>query len=552
MPNPNLRLLAIHRVSTGLQAGDDGEGLDRQRATTKGLVAYHEATPLPPVEIIDVSGSDVDQTTEWRHRVMPLIADPQVHVVVDSIDRILRAEAFNFKIMQDLLATGTRIYAPGKIHDLATPEDSFMAGLIALLGGREKAEIKRRMMAGREAARRRGEWPLRNSALARGIAYDRQTKTWGYDQPEAEIIRSVYHQHVVERRAMRAIGRDLGKPLQVIAQYIRNPIYKGLLRWDERRGEAYPSKNGKQPERKKVKRPAHEIIEVRAFGKDQPLPQLVSDEIWAAAQRILAENSKTFRRRRAEGRPETWASGFLTSALAPIGVPRGDGFIDLSLAEPARHHVYANGGPIGQRRYSCHCCRSDHDLVRCGLRSPRAEAVNTSLDAFFSALTTEDWFIDAVRESAENLDNSPGSRRASLEARLETFDQRESRLTRLYLDGRIDPAQHDKEQDQIRAGREAIRVELATYDACDAVPTAADLEQLRTQWAWNPAWDHVAKRAWLSRYVERIALSNEGIEWAVVRVPAGDGQMPVFGTSRRLDWVVPVWCRAAPSRNRKS
>lgn len=548
----NLRLLPIHRVSTGLQAGQDGEGLDRQREATRRLIeSTAGAVALPPVEIIDVSGSDVAKTAEWKYRVMPLIAASDVHVAVDAIDRILRAEAFDFKVMQDLLATGTRIYAPGTVRDLSDPEDGFFAGLMALIGGREKAEIKRRIQAGREAARRRGEWPLRNSALPRGIAYDRKLKKWSYDEPEAAVIRSIYHQFVIERRSMRAIGRDIGKPIQVVRQYLVNPVYKGILRWDERRGEAYPAKNGKQPHRRKVKRPPEEVIEVRAFGEGCKHEQLVSDRMWAAAQRILKANSLESRRRRAEGRPETWASGFLVSALAPLGQLRDDGFIDLSLTDRTKHHVYANGGPLGQRRYSCHCGRGTSGLDPCGLRSPRAEAFNETLDAFLVGLTTEDWFVEAVQASVANLRAEPDGRRAMLDGRLQAVDEREARLQRLYLAGRIDPADHDAEQDRLRGEREGIRVELAHLDAEAGLPTPDDLADLRAGWAWNPEWDYTRKREWLQMYVYRIAVSNKGIEHAVVWVPAGDGDMPVFGTGQRMDWVTPVWSRAAPSRNRR-
>lgn len=390
-----LKLLPIHRVSTSAQAGDNGEGLERQRDATQRIIQALKAKPdltviaLPAVEIVDVSGSDVDQTDEWRHNVLTLIEEPNVHIAVDSIDRILRADSFNFKVMQELLRTSTDIHSPGQVHDLSDPSDGFMAGLMALLGGREKAEIKRRMMAGREAARRRGEWPLRNSALPRGITYKRTTKTWGYNDAEAEVIKRVYHWFVVEGRRLWPIARDVGKPMQTISQYLKNPIYKGLLRWDMKRGEKYPNKrNGRQPDRKKVSRLPHEIIEIRVFGPGCEIDQLVNDQMWELAQRRLASNAKDWSRARAEGQAETWASGFVVSSLAPAGEVQENGFISFDLSRINRHHIYANGGPIGQRRYGCTCGRSDSGLDRCGFRSPRAEPVNKTIDAYLGAKTT--------------------------------------------------------------------------------------------------------------------------------------------------------------------
>jgi DNA invertase Pin-like site-specific DNA recombinase len=543
-----LKLLPIHRVSTADQAKEKGEGLDRQRETTRRLVEFHGAIALPAIEIIDVSGSDVDKTPEWRHRVLPQIADPDVHVAVDSIDRILRAEAFNFRIMQDLLAMGTRIYAPGKVHDLGTPEDSFMAGLLALVGGREKAEIKRRINAGREAARRRGEWPLRDDARARGITYDRPTKTWGYDEREARVVRQVFEDFVLHGQSMRAIGQKVGKAMQTIRVYLKNPIYKGWLVFDQRRGEAYPVKNGRQPDRRKIKRRPEEIIRVQVFGGAGQQPALVEPWMWEAAQRRLAENSVSFLRRRDEGRPDAWASGYLVSAVATVAAG-ADGVAEFGFDDDSvMHHVYANGGSKVGRRYSCRCVRAKSGVARCGFRNPEGGLVNQTLDAYLTGLTRDGWFLDAVREAMRTGPAVGGGEREALERRLAELLQREERLVGLALDGRIGRERHDREQDRIRADREATYQRMAELEVPGAVPTENDLLRLAAAWAWESDWDHTKKRTWLARYVVRIALSNDGIERALIRVPAGDDGMPVYIAGRRMDWVVPVFSRAAPRR----
>ncbi len=547
-----LKLLPIHRVSTADQAKEKGEGLDRQRETTRRLVEFHKAIALPPVEIIDVSGSDVDKTPEWRHRVLPLIADPDVHVAVDSIDRILRAEAFNFRIMQDLLATETRIYAPGKVHDLCTPEDSFMAGLLALMGGREKAEIKRRINAGREAARRRGEWPLRVEALPRGITYDRPAKTWGYDVPEAEVVRRAYDDFVLRGQSMRAIARKIGKPMQTVRVYLRNPIYKGWLVFDERRGEAYPAKNGRQPDRKKIQRRPEDVIRVQVFGGHGQQPALIHPTLWEATQRRLADNSASFIRRRDAGRPDAWASGYLVSSLANT-FSGTEGIVEIGFndGDPVMHHVYANGGSKIGRRYSCRCVRAGNGVTRCGFRNPEGAPVNQTLDVYLTGLTRDGWFLDAVREASESDAADTTNDRAALERRLADLKQREERLVGLALDGRIGRERHDREQDSIRAEREDVYRQMAALAVPEVQPNEDDLLRLEAQWAWQAEWDHQQKRAWLARYVVRIALSNDGIERALIRVPAGDDGMPVYIAGRRLDWVVPVFSRAAPRRNRQ-
>ncbi|MBL6975617.1 MAG: recombinase family protein [Deltaproteobacteria bacterium] len=420
-----MKLLPIHRVSTLGQAGDDREGLDRQRHSTRLVAETHRAKLLPAVEIENVSGSDLAATPEWQNQVQPAISDPDTHIASDSIDRILRAEDFNFEVFRDLLATKTRIFTPGKIHDLAIAEDAFMAGLLALVGGREKSEIKRRIQAGREAKRRRGEWPLKLSALPRGILYDPKTKAWSYDKTEADIITSVFHQFVVERRPLRAIGRTIGKPMQTVRGYLQSPIYKGLLVYDQKRGEKYPSKNGRQPDRKKIARAPHEIIEVRVFGGPDQLQQLVPDDEWAETQGLLLENSKTSLRRREAGKPQTWASGFLSSWYVIFGNDGLTGFVRLSLDdEPGTPHtIYANGGSVQfPHRYSCRCARTQErekgEMQRCGLRNPRAAAVNATVDAFLTDLTSDHWFFDAVRAALASGQDTTADQRSILAQRL--------------------------------------------------------------------------------------------------------------------------------------
>jgi DNA invertase Pin-like site-specific DNA recombinase len=550
-----LKLLPIHRVSTALQAGDDGEGLDRQRDATNRLIKSTEgAEELPPVEIVDVSGSDVAASSEWQQKVLPVISAPDVHVAVDSIDRILRAESFNFRVMQDLLATGTHIHTPTKVHDLSKPEDGFLAGLMALIGGREKAEIKRRMMAGREAARRRGEWPLRESALPRGITYDRETKTWGYDEMDSEVVHRVFEDFVVEGKAMRTIARTIGKPMQTVRLYLRNPIYKGWLVYDECRGEAYPAKDGRQPHRKKIKRPVEKIIRVQVFGdpeKPEQLSPLVEPWKWEAAQRTLDQNSVIFIRKREQGRPDAWASGYIVSALSSRLVLE-PGFTTLGFdTTPVMHAIYANGGSKTGRRYSCRCVRAHQDVRRCGFRNPEGHLVNQTLDAYLIGLTRDGWFLDAVRESLKQAGRRDDGGRANLEQRMAKLGGKEERLTNLYLDGRVARERHDRMQDGIRADREKIHRQLAALDAPGTLPTEADLGELEAKWAWHAEWGHQRKRDWLARYVVHLALSNDGVERALVKVPAGDEGMPVYISGRRLDWVVPVFSRAAPRRNRQ-
>jgi DNA invertase Pin-like site-specific DNA recombinase len=550
---PVLKLIPIHRVSTAMQAGEDGEGLDRQRDATRRIIADRGAVALAPVDITDVSGSDVHQTSEWRDEILPLLSDSNTHIAVDSIDRLIRADGFNFSVMQDMLKTSTRIYTPGQIHDLSDPADGFMAGLYALIGGRDKAEIQRRMMAGREAARKRGEWPMRLGLLPAGITYDRPTKTWGYDDPQAEVVKRVFSDYVTEGRTLRAIARGMGKPHQSLRRWLQNHIYMGIVHWDTKAGAKVPTKNGKQARRKRIKRAPHEVIEVRVFGPGCALPQLVPTDMWEAAQRRLLDNTERQNKARIKSQPHTWPAGFLLSAHAPRRVPIGDGFFRFGLNERNRHSIQSNGARGGTHRYFCYCGRKETGLHRCEFRSAHSGPMLETLDAYMLAMTTEPWFLEAVQESASRPQaGDPAVQRKSLQAKLNSYDKRESRLTRLYLDGRIGDSAHDGEQDKIRGEREGVKRALAGLVTPPLMPTSQDLDTLAKTWAWDPSWGHEKKREWLSKYVVSIHISNAGVEQVIVRIPAGSGSMPVFGSGYRLDWINPVLSSRRSSRKPKA
>ena len=540
-----LKLLPLHRVSTQEQAGQNGQGLDRQRYSTETIAKAHGAILLPAVELADVSGSDVDQTPEWAH-VLRLVADPDTHLVVDAIDRLLRADAFNFRVMRDLLDTGTKIYMLGKVVDLSSPEDGFMAGLFALLGGREKAEIKKRIQAGREAARRRGEWPFKNSGLPRGLAFDRQTKKWSYTD-DAKVVLYCYDAFVQEGKPLHAIARVIGKPMQTVSLYLKHPIYKGILRWDKKRGATYGQKDGRQGERKKIPRADHEVIEHRIFGGEGQPAQLVTDELWDAAQRRLTYNATSSRRARDEGRPDGWASGFMRSALATEAMWTAHGLVDVKgeNKQASRHVIYLNGGS-GQsfpRRYSCACCRSsanNQGLAKCGMNNPMAAGLNANLDVYLTWMTSQGDFIQGMRDAVTTEVIEPTARKELLEVKLKKLDEVEGRVRRLYLNGRSTDLEHDTEQDRIRAERHNVRKELEGLDKKANRPDMADIDRLDETWRWDATWDAERKRAWLQKYVREIGIDRTGVRWCSVLIPTANGSLPAHKQDGSWDFELPI------------
>ena len=182
-PSPdanNLLLIGIRRVSSAEQAADDRAGLDRQQTGIERIASRLEVPDnrLKVVTLIDVSGSDISRTPEWRTEVVPLLRDPNVHVAVDTMERLARIDDFDFEVLRVLHRTKTRIYTPTGVMDLKQPTDMLNAGMQGLMGGFFKAYFKQIVHGSKEEKRKKGEFPNSTICLATGVHFDHDTGLW--------------------------------------------------------------------------------------------------------------------------------------------------------------------------------------------------------------------------------------------------------------------------------------------------------------------------------------------------------------------------------------
>ena len=519
-----MKLLGIARVSTEEQAGDHGAGLNRQRDAIQRVAQANNAQLIEIVDIIDVSGSDVGTSKEWLTQVLPVIADPDVHIAVDALDRIIRASNFAaFGVLASCQSTGTRIYTPGGMSDLAKPDDVLVSGLMALIGGKEKSELVRRAQAGKEAKRQRGQWVHRLDALPRGIAYDRHTRSWSFTG-EAVAVREIFR--LAHDGASQAeIGRRVGMPFQTVRSMLQNPLYDGRLVFDERStGRLANSKY-----RKKVARLPDQVIDVRVFSEAE---QLVPHAQWLSVQARLRAAQQDHRRRRQITAPLAWASTFLFSAHEPRF---DDG------ASP-RHVIYGCGtgeGPGKPPRYLCRCKHAslDDKLQRCGLVGLRCDVVNPALDRYLADLTQSDWLLStalaAVKEAAAP---DTAALRERTERGLSALARREKKLLDLYEHDGIDLHEYTARRHVIKTERAALRSALAQAAAAPTLPSESAIRAQAKAWMWDASWPPDQKRQWLAKFVDAIYLSSQGIQRAIFRVYGDDGSVMTCSAEKQAPW----------------
>lgn len=530
-----MKLIGLVRVSTDEQAGDEGQGLERQRHSLKGIAKAHGAD-LQIVEVVNVSGSDVADCREWRDVILPALADPDTHLAVDEIKRLIRADAFDLRVLQDLKRLEKSIFSPGMNYNTQDPQSVMMLTMFAGLGGYDKAEIKRQMQHGKESKRRRGKWVSRLDALPMGITYDRKAEVWGYSDDAAKV--KAMFMAASEGKTFATIGRAHGMPIPSVKIILTNAIYDGRLRFDQKRGAKYaPKPNGKQTDRRKVARPDDQVIDVRIFSEDD---QLVPHDLWLAVQARIRQSQAQHRKARDQVSPHIWASTYLYSGHEPLAMDMG---------QPFQHVIYGKGTglPISKQgkptakvpRYLCSCTtgRTSQTLAKCGLHGFQADTINLALDRYLANLTTEAWFLKAAT-AALSAATAPDLQadKDRIAKGLTALDRRDRKMLDLYEADELDRDELTRRRDVIKNERRALQADLARLEAVPELPSQEALEAQARTWGFDPTWEPSRKRDWLAKYILKIRITNTGILDAHVRISGDNGSQIVFGIGDPASW----------------
>ncbi len=538
-----MKLIGVARISDKQKEAHD---LDAQCLEIRKIAASQSAELIDIVKIVDVTGSNVTETPEWRDRILPAISTPDTHLAIYSLDRLIRASDFaSFQILQMVHATGTRIYTPHGVANLDNINDFMLTGVQALMAGYEKAQIRRRTNAGKEVARRLGRWVSGRLSLA--IAYDKKSAAWSYtsDEDKATVC-SIFHRFVVDREPIDAIAKDHGINRTTARNILKHPIYKGMLVFDMKRGEAYATKDGKQPNRKKAPRAHEDVIQHRVFGGVWQLAQLITDEQWESAQVALRGSTKRVAESKATTAGMGWLSGFVRPADAPDvqGTPIGQTGISLLSMGTTRHVAYSvcNRNNEGGRvmRYSCICNNpryKEKTVAKCHMGNPAVERWNLAVDKYIVDLTKNGAkFVKDVMASfadAETQKQRDADTRVEIQKSLDHCDKMMQRAVSAFLDMEIiDKAAFDTRKAEIDRKRAAAQDRLGQLAQLVPAPTLQHVQSiaLDRKWKWRADWSPEQKREWLKTYCEAIYISDRGIESIALRIQSSaDGTLTFAG-----------------------
>jgi DNA invertase Pin-like site-specific DNA recombinase len=210
-------------------------------------------------------------------------------------DRLARSYAYQILVTDELARHGVQVCyldAPPLADD---PEATLLVQVQGVIAEYERAKIAERNRRGRLFRARAGEIvyrlvPYGYRRIPRGPAGPSHLEVY---EPEAIVVRRIFDDFVAGGCSMRRICRGLYEDgilsptgnatwsIACLSKMLSNSTYKGRALYN--RHQAVPPASGRKSTRNKL-RPPEEWIEI-------PVPAIVSEEVFDAAQRVSRDHT---------------------------------------------------------------------------------------------------------------------------------------------------------------------------------------------------------------------------------------------------------------------
>lgn len=238
-------------------------------------------------------------------------------------DRLARSYAYQVLVLDELARFGIPVHfldAPPLADD---PQATLLVQVQGVIAEYERAKIAERNRRGKLYRARAGEivfWrvPYGYRRVPRGPAGPAHLVVY---EPEARVVRRIFADYVAGGCSVRELARRLyragiGAPrggavwaTSTLSGLLRNPAYKGTAIYNRRLSEHDRAGQAPRPR----DRPPGEWIEL-------PVPAIVGEDVFEAAQRVARDNT-VFSTRRAT--PGIWLlRGLVVCGRWRVGAPR--------------------------------------------------------------------------------------------------------------------------------------------------------------------------------------------------------------------------------------
>ena len=276
----------------------------RELATERGLVVPDELV----FQDEGVSGATLQRPA--LERLRDRAAEGTFDLLLcHSPDRLARRYAYQVLLLEELERSGVEVAFAREGERSGTPEDELLRQFQGMIAEYERAQIAERTRRGRLHRARQGSHAVMSGAPY-GYRYVRKSEHadayWEIDEAEAAIVREVFRLYLEPGRSIAAIARELSKrgiptrtgkatwDRSTIWGMLRNPAYRGEAAFGKTRTLERPGKVTR------TRRQRGERHSQRPARRDQPpeewtlvpVPALVSEECFAAAQARLQDNKR--------------------------------------------------------------------------------------------------------------------------------------------------------------------------------------------------------------------------------------------------------------------
>lgn len=375
-----------------------------------------------------VSGAAVLFAPEMQE-MMRLMQDPEIHgVVTREFSRLMRPENFaDYALLQSFVDSNTVLYLPEGPIDFSSDSGIILGTVHAALGGIERRQMKKKVWAAKEEKRRRGELAQGYVCLPFGVGYDGKQF---YYTPDSERIKEAFRLFLAGGETYNSIGKAVGiRPLS-LRNMLRNPIYMGWRVIEKKRDLSpaglYPRKNGRQADRRKVKRAAEEIIRVQVI--DEPL---ISESDFKRVQQMTDLKRLKHSRLNSMARHRFTYNGFLNCVCGQT--------------------LYAKA--YGADYYGC--------KVKCGMPLQRRDRLEPLLHSVFADhLTSRSFLKRHVMPAVKGLNKTRGDSSA-IQRQLATLNSKRQRILDTYFEGVITLSDRDNRIATVDRDRKALEAILA-------------------------------------------------------------------------------------------
>lgn len=495
------RSLELIRVSTESQAGSDRASIPAQRAVNRRTALAYGLTIVRSIEIADVSGAAVLLAPEIRELVM-LMGDPEIHgVVAREFSRLMRPENFSdYALLQAFADSNTILYLPEGPIDFSSKTGRLMGTIRAAIAGMERTEILERIWGAKEEKRKSGEFPQSKACLPFGVDYD-SANGWRYT-PDAERIKEAFRLILSGNTSYADIARSVAMHPRTVGSTLRNPIYTGWRVIDKKRDLSvagkYKTKDGRQGDRRKIKRLPEDVIRVQVIDKP-----LISEAEFNQAQRIMDLKKQNHWRMNDLTEHRFVYNGFLRCIC---------GSTLYSRAQWADYYV----------------CKG-----QCGVRFQRRDVLDPHLNQIFTKRLTSPSFLKRHIIPAVRRRNQPQSDSEQVRRQIDALNGKRKRILDTYFEEVISASERDTRIAEVDRELKAFNAILIR----ERPKTNLTLETLVNAFAPFVEFDLLNredKRALLNTLTPQITVANYEVKGMLI------GGMSSH-TDADADMFTPIW-----------